>query len=312
MRVPAEAVRRLTEGVGTVAEGAAQAVIGQAQAGHIPPTGTPPAGAALLVEADGAMVHLEDDWHEVTVGLAAPLGPQRARDPETQRARRVVGAPVYCAGFEPAEAFWTRLYGTGCRQGLGSPALALVVVLGDGARFLTIGAVELVEIVDLYHAWEHLGTVAQAVFGAGSAAATAWLTPLKAALRDDGVLPVLAALQALAPPEATAADEVRTALGYVPTHAARMDYPAFVARGLPIGSGAVESGCTTLIAAREKGAGMRGSAAGAQAVATLRAVARSGDWAASWATPPPCRRPAVFPRPPRATPTIGHDILLAA
>jgi len=309
VRVPAEAVRRVTEGIGAVAEGEAQKVIGMAQTGAVPPTGTLPVGAARLVEADGAMVHLDDDWHEVKVGLAAPLGPATQIASDTQRARLVVGPADYCAGLEPAESFWYRLYVTACRQGLGSPALALVVVLGDGAewiwhyaaRFLTVGAVELVEIVDLYHAWEHLGTVAQAVFGTGSAAATAWLTPVKEALRDQGVAPVLAALQALAPAEATAADEVRKALGYFTTHAARMDYPGFVARGLPIGSGAVESGCKTLIEAREKGAGMRWSRAGAQGVATLRAVARSGGWAAFWTTQPQCRRPAVFPRRPRGS-----------
>ena len=320
VRVPAETVRRLTEGIGAVAEGEAQAVIGPAQTGAVPPTGTLPAGAALLVEADGAMVHLDDDWHEVKVGLAAPLGPATQIDSDTQRARLVVGPAAYCAGLEPAEAFWYRLYVTACRQGLGSPALALVVVLGDGAewiwhyaaRFLTIGAVEVVEIVDLYHAWEHLGTVAQAAFGAGSAAATAWLTPLKAALRDQGVAPVLAALQALSPSDATAADEVRTALGYFTTHAARMDYPGFVAQGLPIGSGAVESGCKTLIEAREKGAGMRWSRVGAQGVATLRAEARSGGWAAFWTTQPQCRRPAVFPRCPRTAPGDAALTPLAA
>lgn len=310
VRVPAETVRRLTEGVGAVAEAEAQGAIGRAQAGAVPPTGTLPTAAALLVEADGAMVHLDDDWHEVKVGLAAPLGPATQTDPDTHRTRLVVGTPAYCAGLEPAEAFWYRLYVTACRQGLGSPALALVVVLGDGAewiwhyaaRFLAIGAVEVVEIVDLYHAWEHLGTVAQAVFGAGSAASTAWLTPLKAALRDQGVAPVLAALQALAPAEPTAADEVRKALGYFTTHADRMDYPGFVARGLPIGSGAVESGCKTLLEAREKAAGMRWSRTGAQAVATLRAVARSGGWEPFWTTRPQCRRPAVFPRHPRPVP----------
>ena len=320
VRVPAETVRRLTEGIGAVAEAEAQAGIAQAQTGAVPPTGTLPPGAALLVEVDGAMVHLDDDWHEVKVGLAAPLGPQTATDPDTHRERLAMGTPVYCAGFEPAETFWYRLYAAACRQGLGSPALALVVVLGDGAawiwhyaaRFLTVGTVEVVEIVDLYHAWEHLGTVARAVFGAESPAATAWLTPLKAQLRDQGVAPVLAALRALAPPNAAAAEEVRTALGYFTTHAARMDYPGFVARGLPIGSGAVESSCKTLIEAREKGAGMRWRRTGAQAVATLRALARSGCWADFWTTQPQCRRPAVFPRHPRAAPPDLAKAPLAA
>lgn len=75
-----------------------------------------------------------------------------------------------------------------------------------------------------------------------------------------------------------------------------MNYPTFVARQLPIGSGAVESACKTLIEEREKGAGMRWTKTGAQVVATLRALQRSGRWIAFWATHPQRRRPAVFPR----------------
>jgi len=69
-------------------------------------------------------------------------------------------------------------------------------------------------------------------------------------------------------------------------NATRMDYPRYVAAQLPIGSGAAESLCKTLIEAREKGAGMRWTRAGSQAVATLRAVRASGQWAAFWARYP--------------------------
>ena len=88
-----------------------------------------------------------------------------------------------------------------------------MVLLGDGADWiwrygrqcLARKGVELVEIVDLYHAVEHLWTVAHAVFGAGSPQAVAWVAPLKRALQTDGVGPVLAALAALAPVAETAA-----------------------------------------------------------------------------------------------------------
>jgi hypothetical protein len=56
-------------------------------------------------------------------------------------------------------------------------------------------------------------------------------------------------------------------------NAARMDYPCFVAQLLPIGSGAVESLCKSVIEARETQAGIRWTHAGAQAVA-------AGAWAA--------------------------------
>jgi hypothetical protein len=106
--VPRAALRRITEGIGEVAEAEEQAAMARAPAGREPVApGVPrPAGAALLVEADGAMVHLEDDWHEVKVGLAAALGPAGRGDPATGRETLVRGPPSFGAGFEPAEMFW--------------------------------------------------------------------------------------------------------------------------------------------------------------------------------------------------------------
>jgi hypothetical protein len=304
--VPKEAVRRITEGIGQVAEAEQQAAITQAQAGHDP---APPevAPAQLVVATDGVKVHTDGDWHEMKVGVVASLGPGTWTDPDSGRVCQTLGPQSVCAGLEAAAVFWWRVYCEARRRGLGAATVALVVVLGDGAdwiwhaaaRFLALRGVELVEIVDIYHAWEHLWTVANAVFGTGSAAAAAWVAPLKRRLEQDGVAPVLAALDTVQPTGAEAAEEVRKARQYFTDHAARMDYPRFVARQLPIGSGVVESANKTLIAAREKGAGMRWSSTGAQAVASLRAVQRSGRWEAFWRTHPQRRRPAVFPRRPR-------------
>ena len=153
--------------------------------------------------------------------------------------------------------------------------------------------------MDIFHVWEHLWTVAHAVFRPGSAAAAAWAEPLTRRLAQEGVGPVWAALSGLAPPSGDAAEAVRKALGSFTEHAARLVHPRFVARQWPIGSEAVESAHQTLIAAWEPGAGMRWSRTGAQAVASLRAVHGSGRWEAFWRTPPQGRRPAVCPRRPR-------------
>jgi hypothetical protein len=83
---------------------------------------------------------------------------------------------------------------------------------------------------------------------------------------------VLAAWGAVVPPDAATADLVRTTRAYLADNAARTDYPRFVARQLPIGSGAVDSLCKSLIDARLKHGGMRWTPAAAQAIATLRAV----------------------------------------
>lgn len=302
-----EGARRISEGIGQVAEAEAQAAIARVQAGKEPwPAAmvVPPASSVLAVAVDGLQVHLGDGWHEMKTGVVAPLGPQTSVDEETGRTVLRRGASSYCAGLEPAEAFWYRVYAEACRRGLGSLDLLMVVVLGDGAdwiwryaaRFLAVAGVEVVEIVDLYHAYEHLWTVANAVFGTGTAKTAAWVEPLKAQLVRSGASAVLTALAGLVADDEPARAEVRKATAYFTEHAARMDYPRFLARQLPIGSGAVESACKTVVQARTKGAGMRWSRTGAQAIVTLRALQRSGRWREFWATQPQRRRPAVFPR----------------
>ena len=76
-------------------------------------------------------------------------------------------------------------------------------------------------------------------------------------------------------------DEV---LGYFRNQVHRMDYPAYEANGWFIGSGAVESGCKTVVNARLKGAGMRWGEPGSHALCHVRALYRSekGQWDAFW------------------------------
>jgi hypothetical protein len=300
--VATEGVRRITEGLGAVAEAEQQAALAAARRGEVPPL-DPDAGCptVLAVEVDGIMVHTDDAWHEAKVGAVAPLGPEVEVDPDTDRERLAWGRASYVVGIEPSEDFWFRTYVEACRRGLGTRELETVVVLADGAewiwkaaaRFLAIGEVEVVEIVDYYHAVEHLWEVANAAFGAGTPRAQAWAHPLKRRLLREGAPPILRALEQLAGEQPHAAEEVRQALGYFSANAQRMDYPAFMARRFPIGSGAVESAGKLLVGEREKGAGMRWTKEGAQAVATLRALHRSGRWHAFWQTQPQRRRPPV-------------------
>jgi hypothetical protein len=305
--VAAETARRDTEGIGAVAEADQQGDVEAARAGQVIAATAAIDTGVLAVAVDGVQAPQRDGWHEIKVGTVAPLGPGLRVDAEMRRTHLAWGVASYCAGGEEAEAFWWRVYAEACRRGLGTPAVRTVVLLGDGAEwiwhrarhFLRMRGVELVEIVDIYHAYEYLWAVGNAVFGAGSARAAGWVQPLKDRLYEQGAAPVLAALAALWPETEEAAEAVRIAVGYVTTHAARLDYPRFVARQFPIGSGAVESTCKVLIAARAKGAGMRWSGAGLQAIASLRAVHRSGRWDRFWHTQPQRRVPYLqaLPRP---------------
>jgi|GEM_PF-6746867 len=56
-----------------------------------------PASDTLLIGADGTSTFIDKDWHEVKVGVVAPLGWERKTDPDTGHPRLVVGENAYCA-----------------------------------------------------------------------------------------------------------------------------------------------------------------------------------------------------------------------
>jgi hypothetical protein len=156
------------------------------------------------------------------------------------------------------------------------------VVLGDGARWIWNLAAELfpgaVEVVDLFHAKEHLSDVAKAVYGPTSDLGRAWARERHAEL-DEGRLDELLDTLRL---HADAHDEARACLGYIAANRERMRYPAFRAQGLCVSSGVVEAGCKVVVGTRLKRAGMRWTLAGADAIIALRACRLSGRFEAFW------------------------------
>lgn len=303
-----ETVRRLVERVGAVAE------LEQARqaAWALPPGAAAP--SVLLVSVDGVLVPAREGWHEAKVGRLAALGPATRQDPKTGRRIWRLGPSTYCAGLEEADGFWRRVAREAVRCGLGR-GVRTVVLLADGAAWiwlagrthLALAGVEVVEIVDYYHACEHLGAVAAAVFSHSALRRQAWLVPLRRRLRDQGVGVVLRALAKLRPQSGAAVEEVRKAQAYFTTHAARMNYPAFAARQFPIGSGAIESTCRHLVQLRAVQAGMRWRADHLQGVLSLRALHRSGRWTAFWARLPLWQSRTQRP-PARATAAAASTV----
>jgi hypothetical protein len=275
VQVSAETVRQHSEQRGAALEAAQQAAIRQVQATGEAAEAVDGAPGTLVVETDGVMVRYRPTgWHEVKVGLVAGC------------VDTLLQAPSDVAAREEAAVFGPRLlteatrrgaldveHWAGERTGAGLAVLRPVVVLGDGAAWIWQLAAEhfgeRTEIVDFYHASGHLWTLAHALHGPGTAAAAAWATSRLKTLREDGAAALLPTLRGLRPPSAEAQEVLRRERGYFRTHLARMVYPAFVAHGLPIGSGAVESAAKHLVQLRLKRPGARWSPAGAQALLTL-------------------------------------------
>ena len=154
------------------------------------------------------------------------------------------------------------LYGLARQAGL--EQAKQVVVLGDGAPWIWKLASEhfpgAIQIVDLYHAQQHVWQVARAVYGPQTLAAEVWAKDA-CDLLVHGHIEELAATIAALPPIAPEPGESRSvpekAVDYFTTNAERMRYPTFRAQGMHVGSGIAEAACKTVVATRLKRSGMR-------------------------------------------------------
>ena len=176
-------------------------------------------------------------------------------------------------------AFAQRVYREAQRRGFDTAARRVVV--GDGAHWIWNVAAEqfpgAIEIVDIYHAKQHLCDVAKAIYGAGTDLADQWAKDRHAELDAGRLRALVAALRT----QSRTTPEARKCIHYVFGNRHRMRYPQFRARGLCISSGVVEAGCKQ-IGARLKRAGMRWTIAGANAIVALRCCLLSGRFEDFW------------------------------
>ena len=268
-------IYRVVEGLGAVAESEIQAELAGSAAEPVAPDGD-----TLVIGMDGTTSFIAGEWREVKVGVVGTLGPEVRRDPSTERDLLVVKNPHYCAAANTAvDAFLPRLKLLGQQAGLGHPDLRRTVFINDGASWiwrrvplLAQDGTERIEILDYYHVTEHVWRVANAFYASGSLDAHAWVRPVLEDLLDQGPESLLAALGQLRPRTKTQKAEIRKARAYFNGHLERMRYPQFIALQLPIASGIVEATCRSVVCQRTKGAGMRWTRMGAQAVLNLRCL----------------------------------------
>lgn len=275
LRVAPETVRRHTERRGEMLEAKdeqARAVVVKTQEAAEPLEPTP---GLMVVEADGVMARFQDGWHEVKLGV---VGGQVNGELE---------AMSYVAGRETAEVFGGRVLAEAARRGAleviewegpvtgrGLARLRPVVVIGDGAAWIWNLAAdhfgERTEVIDFYHASQHVWEVGKALYGEGTQVCADWANALVGALRREGAQAVLAVLSVAKAETEEAAEVLRRERGYFRGNAARMAYPDFAARGLPLGSGAVESSARHVVQSRMKRSGARWSDYGGQTVLAVR------------------------------------------
>ncbi len=165
-----------------------------------------------------------------------------------------------------------------------------LVKLADGARdnWRYLGNVlrpgEGIEILDFYHASEHLNKAIEAAYGKDTAAGKSHYKKYRSLLKHDefGVSKVIRTLNYLHKKHPKR-KQLKIELNYFRNNRHRMNYAKATAEKLPIGSGVTEASCKTLVTQRLKCSGMRWDISGGQGVLTARSLIQSERFDSGWA-----------------------------
>jgi len=244
----------------------------------------PKDGRRLYGALDATKVHTREHqgpedqgWRDLKVGVWFE---STAPPPESPQEGWVIKATntTYFCDITEARQFGTLLWATGFqRKALQASEL---IFLGDGAEWIwnlvRDNYPHAVQIVDWFHAAEHLGTVAKAAIRDASTREL-WFERVRGFLWEGQVSEVIQACQELLS-EGHGQEEIRQAVGYFTNNAARMDYGTYRRKGYQIGSGTIESACKQLGIQRMKVPGANWNREGARLTAKARAALLSDQW----------------------------------
>ena len=248
----------------------------------------------LYIEMDGTGVPVVA---AETAGRKGKRGSQaRTREVKlgcvfTQSTRDEQGRPIrdedstsYTAAIEEAAAFGRRIYSEAWRRGWSRARQK--VILGDGAAWIWNLAHEYfpgaIEIVDLYHAREHLWELAAKLYPSDEKRRCGWARRLVNTLNAGRIEQLVAALRRFETDDQELTHQLTLEADYFERNAQRMRYREFRRQGLFVGSGVIEAACRTVIASRLKRSGMFWSVRGANAIAALRCSRLSNRFDDYW------------------------------
>lgn len=245
------------------------------------------AGGDVELQTDGTMVNTWEGWREMRLGVYAKRVRGRPAAAADWDARRLPPphTRMLFAGIETAEHFGPRLRRWAGRLGIRDPCD--ISVLADGADWIRRQTRQQLpgakQLLDVYHASEHLADCAKVLHGE-AAAAKAWLEAGRQALLTAGAAGIQAYLAAerAQTRSATKRAALDDAAGYFERRADALGYAERLAAGQSIGSGMVEGACKQVIGRRMKQTGARWRIRRANRMATLCCTFHSDAWNAYW------------------------------
>jgi hypothetical protein len=217
------------------------------------------------------------EWHELKTGVFY-LQEQAAR----KNGRGILSDKVVVSGQGEPMELGRRLHQAACEHGLGRAQQKLVV--SDGAPWIWNVAQDrwrgAVEVLDFYHASQHVWALGEAVHGTREAARD-WVEQRLHQLRHGRHATALRIIAGLKAGRGQAGEIIRREQNYFAGHAARLNYRVVADRGWPIGSGPVESACLQR-QGRFKRSGQSWTPPGLRHLCALIEARQNGHWDHLW------------------------------
>jgi hypothetical protein len=142
-------------------------------------------------------------------------------------------------------------------------------------------------LLDFFHSSEHLAGAADAMYGEKTDISKWWFTKWRDALKTDPDAPqsIIRSMQGFMQRNRLSKSRrkiIVSAITFFKRNKRLMNYPSFISRGLPIGSGPVEAAAKTIVKQRMCRSGMRWSRVKGQHILIIRAFVKSGVWNHAW------------------------------
>ena len=197
------------------------------------------------------------------------------RDPDTT---------TYTGAIETAEEFGKRIYLEAWNRGWSRADQK--VVMGDGAEWIWNLADQhfpgAIQIVDKFHAREHLWTIARKLHPYDDALQNRWMMIHQDLLDECKIKKLVASVRSVQTTSPELIETLRIEAEYFIKNAKRMRYPKFRRLHLFVGTGVIEAGCRNVVGLRLKQSGMFWTVRGANAILALRCSHLNGRFEDYW------------------------------
>lgn len=243
------------------------------------------------LQIDAGKVNTTTGWRDVKLATFARRGRGQSATADTALQRNLPTPEIRAvvAAVEGAEEFGTRVRSESRR--LGRPDDGPLSVLGDGAEWIwkLVGRhfAGAEQVLDIFHALEHVAEWGRAGFGSHNEALRGWLGQARRSLLGDGwagFCEFLMGWSGEVPNQKQMQEGLSGLINYLAAHRGRLNYAVRLHRGQSIGSGLVEGTIKQRVNQRMKKSGARWRVDHVGHFVEICAIADSPEWGHYWSS----------------------------